>query len=987
MNCYYYFLRLLVFCSCLGTTAIASIPREMKVRQYLQRDTVLNDSIPEQDVVVYYNVDPTKPYLGRDSLQMHRIRNIPQVTLVQYLKGQLAGLYNQETSAEPGTVQQANFIRGLSVPILSANDQIKSRPLIVVDGIPLIDDHPMVYAIQDYYIQPLGAASSLQSILELDNIASIQLLKDYSTAGIYGPRAAHGVISITTKNARPGNRMLSVNLYSGFAEPTSVTSINADYEKRFRRPFYDLYATPQQAAAYPAYLSDSSNINYYGPSNWTDLYYKLTPLLAANGSLSGGGERSNFRVFAAHTKQVAAADDTDLKRYQGAFYLNMQPNKWMTISSMLHMTRLHRNRNRSLQERFAEYRYFPDMSTPLAPNKAMYGLFLQEHEKAFDKNINNSMLGKIVIHFELAKNLSFSPRFSIDYNENKRALFWPTTILNGNNYVSDYFGYNERISFDNILRYDYQLADKSKLLAEMGLNYQADAHRYNYASGYKGPNDFIKVNIVEGNSKLSNYLRATGFIPYYYSDFLEQRLISMYGRLSYTQAGQYRLSAMLRRDGSSLVQPNSRWFNAFNIDADYNLNQHLGMDWLDHLNVFASYGRMGIVPDSDREAAGPHYNSALGWEGNTAVFSYNGFGTINRPYYLGWVGYNIPWSYNNLSNLGLDLSIGKKYKLRAEYYARHMKDASLTIPTVAESGYRYVLSSGMAVRNSGIDLSLDAQFIVPGQRKLGWNSSFHIAYNVNKLTALPDGLQEVVIGDRKLQVGKRIDHFWLLKNEGIFKEDIEVPVNPVDYKILTYKDGPAFKAGDPRWLDVNKDYNIDDNDRQLMGNSMPKYIGGLYNQLTYGALAFSFQLYFQLDRWIINKNAAKFYDFANRDEASALDAVRDISFWEKNFDDQRYPLFNPWSAVSPYQAEQDMFLEDASFLKLRNLSIGYDFTSLVNRGRPTFSKCYTYISGTNLFSFTKYSGRDPELADFKGYDTGLGLRYPRIFTLGIKLDF
>lgn len=987
MNCFYYFFRLIVLCSCLGTTAMANIPREMKVRPYLQRDTVLKDTISNEDVIVYYNVDPTKPYLGRDSLSLHRISNLPQITLAQYLKGHLAAVYNQETSAEPGTVQQANFIRGLNTPVFRADDHLKSRPLIVVDGIPLIDDHPMVYDVQDYYIQPIGTATSLQSILELDNIASIQVLKDYSTAGIYGPRAANGVILVTTKNARPGDRMISFNVYSGFADPNSVTSINADYEKRFRRPFYDRYANPQQAAAYPAYLSDSSNVNYYGPSNWTDLYYKLTPLISANGSLSGGGERSNFRVFAGHTKQAAAADDTDLKRYQAAFYINMQPNKWMTISSMLHMTRLDRNRNRSLQERFAENRFIPDMSTPLAPNKEMYGLFLKEYDKAFDKNINNSLLGKISVNIEIAKNLHFSPRFSIDYNENKRSVFWPSTIMNGSNYVSDYFGYNERMNFDNILHYDHQFSDKSNLLTELGLNYQTDAHKYNYAVGYKGPNDFIKVNIVEGDSKKTNYLRATGFIPYYFSDYLGQRLISFFGRSSYSKENHYRVSAMLRRDGSSMLQPKQRWFNSFNIDADYNLNQHIAADWLDHLNVFASYGRMGIIPDTDREAVGPHYNSTLGWEGNKTVFSYNGIGTINRPYYAGWVGYDIPWSYNNLINLGIDLSFVKKYKLRAEYYERHMKNGSLTIPTVAESGYRYELINGMAVRNKGVDLTLEAQLKEAGKHKLGWNAAFNIAYNTNALTALPNGLKEIVLGNRKLEVGKRIDQFWLFQNEGIYLEDIDVPVNPVNYKILTYKNGPALKAGDPRWKDLNNDYNIDDSDRQLMGNSMPKYIGGLYNQFTYAAFDISFQLYFHLDRWIINKNAARFYDFANTDESSSLESVRDITFWEKNFDEQRYPIYNPWSAVTPYQAEQDMFLEDGAFVKLRNVSIGYDFTNHVNRTKPIFNKCYGYIAGTNLFTLSKYTGRDPELADFNGYDTGLGLRFPRIFTLGIKLDF
>lgn len=992
---YHYAVSLIIFGCGLWSLASASAYREMEARlspmqtiPLIQADTVAQDTtVEEEEVIVYYNIEPTKPSMGKDSVSLESINKFPHISLPQYLKGNVAGVYGHETSGEPGTVQEATVIRGLSHPVFTPYDMAKNKPLIILDGVPLMEDPTMVYDVQDYSLQPIGAATSLQTIIDMDNIESINVLKDYSTAGIYGPRAANGAIYITTKNARPGNRRISVNAYSGFATPPAVTTINADYEKNFRQPFYDKYATPEQAAAYPAYLSDSSNVNFYGPSNWTDLYYQATPLLSGNASLSGGGERSNFRVFAAHTTNASGADDTKFKRYQGAFYINMLPTEWMTISSMLQMTRLDRDRNRSLSERFAETRFFPDMSTPLAPNKAMYGLFLDEYDKVIDDNLNSSMVGRIAVNFAILKNLNFSPRFSIDYNENKRDVFWPSTLMTGNNYVSNYFGYNERMAFDNILTYDHVFTNNTNLLVEAGMGYQADAQKYNYGVGYRGPNDFIKVNIVEGNSAHADYLRAVGFIPYYYSDRIYQRLISFYGRFTYAKANQYNIAALVRRDGSSAVQPNSRWFNSFNFHGEYDFNYHLEPDFLDHFKLSASYGRMAIIPFSDREAAGPHYTSGLGWDGNRSVFSYNGIGTVTRPYYSGWVGYDVPWSYNDLANIGLEAGFLNKFTVRAEYYNRHTKDIVTAVPTVAESGYRYEMRNGMNVRNSGVDITIGVNMPQSDRNKFGWNTAFNIAYNNNKLTALPNYLQEIIVGDRKLQVGERIDQFWLLKNEGIYERDLDVPVTPGQYKILTYNSGTAFRGGDPRWQDVNGDYNIDNDDRQLMGNIMPKYIGGFYNQFTYGPVDLSFQLYFNLDRQIINAGAAKFYDFVNTDEANNINAVRDITFWEKNFDDQSYPLYNPWSAVTPYQAEQDMFMEDGSFVKLRNLSVGYDLTNVINGSKQTFNKFYVYISGNNLLTISKYSGRDPELVDFYGYDRGLGIRFPRTFTLGVKLDF
>jgi len=941
----------------------------------------------ETDSIVIYDVDPTKSYLGLDSVRMVPAGKIPSVTLHQLLKGNAPGVYVRETSGEPGTVQQGTLVRGAAHPVLSPYDVAKNRPLILLNGIPLIEDPSIVYDIQDYALQPVGTATSIQSIFDPENIESIHVLKDYGTTAIYGPRAVNGVLYVTTKNAHPGERKLSLSGYSGFAAPRAVNTINADWEKNFRRPFYDRYATPAQEAAYPAYLSDSSNVNFYGPSNWTDLYYAATPVYSVSGSLSGGGERSNFRFYAGHTSNTGAADETSLKRYQGAFYINMLPTPWMTVSSMLHMTRLDRGRNRSVSERLGETRFIPDMTTPLSPNKDMYGLFVQEYDKAIDDNINSSLVGQIAVNFALLKNLNFSPRFSIDYNENKRNVFWPSTLMSGNNYVSNYLGYNERMVFDNALTYDLFFDNSARLAIEAGMNYQADASKYNYGVGYKGPNDFIKVNAVEGDSKKANYLRAVGFIPYYYSDRIRHRMASVYGRANYVREGWYKVGALLRRDGSSQVQPTNRWYTSYALNGEYDLIRHLPQGVVDRLRAGVSHGRMGNVPFSDREAGGPQYVSGQGWEGNKAIFSYNGIGTIARPYSSGWIGYDLPWSYTDMTNVSVDIGLFGQFGLRAEYYSKHGKDMLLGVPTVAESGYQSRILNGMAVRNTGIDLTLDYALPRSDGRKLDWSTSFNIAFNTNELTALPNALRKIAVGNRQLAVGERIDRFWLLRNEGIYLDDVDVPVDPQSYKALTYNGGTVFKKGDPRWTDADGDYNIDNNDRQLMGNIIPKYVGGFYNRFAYGRADLSFQLYFNIGREIINAQAARYFDFANMDESGSITGVRDITFWEQNFDENAYPLYNPWSAVSPYQAEQDMFLEDGSFVKLRNLSVGYDLTALVNRQKQTFDRFYVYLSGNNLLTYTKYSGRDPELVDFYGYDTGMGIRIPRTFTLGVKLDF
>ncbi|MGB3104295.1 SusC/RagA family TonB-linked outer membrane protein [Sphingobacterium siyangense] len=955
------------------------VDRSLFTKLKNQSDTVSRDS------VVFYSSDPTKPYLGVDTVNISGAKKRPYLTLQQMLKGTNAGVYVQEPSGEPGTIKQNVLIRGLSRPIITIEDVNKSKPLIVINGIPLIDDQTLSYAIQNYSLQPIGAATNINSIFNMDNIESINILKDYGTAGIFGPRASNGVIYITTKNAKAGQRKISVNSHYGYATPSSVTTINAAFEKQFRSPFYAKYATESQLASYPAYLSDSSNVNFYGPSNWTDIYYKAKPIYDINGSLEGGSQRANFRFFGNYAGDAGAADETNLNRYQAAFYLNMLPIRWLTISSMIQGTRMNRDRNRSITERLGETAYIPDLSTPLAPNKDLYGLYVDEYKKSLDDNNITSLLGSFALNFAILKNLNFAPKLYLDYNENVRNVFWPSTLMSGNNYVSNYYGYNERMVFDNTLNYKYTLDDKSDVLIEAGFNYQSDKQKYNFIQGYKGPNDFIKVNVVEGDSQKSNYLKSVGFIPYYYQDRIDFKLASAYLRGTYTLNNVLKLGALVRRDGSSAVQSDHQWFTSYTFNGEYDFNSLLKSELLGGFKLLASWGRLGNLPSTDIESAGPQYGAELGWNSNKNVISYNGIGTITRPYQSGWIGYNLPWSYTDMFNAGIDFALkGDRVTSRIEFYNKDNQDVSFTVPTVAESGYQFERLNGMAINNKGIDFTINFNFPASPKR-LSWNSSFNLSYNTNELKALPNGLRDIEIGNRKLAIGNRIDQFWVLKNQGIYENDLDVPVN-ADHKILTYN-GTVLKGGDPRWLDSNGDFDINNNDRVLMGNYIPKFTGGFYNRFAWNNFDLSFLLYFNLKKDALNAQAARYFDFANQDEGHTLNSVRDITYWEKNFDETAYPLYNPWSPVSPYQAEQDMFLEDASFAKLRNLTFGYDFTSLIKRHNERFSKMYLYLSGSNLLTLTKYSGRDPELVNFYGYDTGEGLRLPKTIVLGIKLDF
>jgi hypothetical protein len=292
----------------------------------------------------------------------------------------------------------------------------------------------------------------------------------------------------------------------------------------------------------------------------------------------------------------------------------------------------------------------------------------------------------------------------------------------------------------------------------------------------------------------------------------------------------------------------------------------------------------------------------------------------------------------------------------------------------------------MAVRNTGVELGL-AGTILKSSAGLSWTSGINLNFNRNKLTALPNGLDQLVIGDMKLKVGQPIDQFFIYQNQGIYNTDSEVPVNPANNKRLSFQ-GTPLKAGDPKWKDVNGDYVIDENDKVLKGNAMPKLTGGWSNDFHYGNFDLNFNIIFAVGQKALNQSAASQYDFINRESGNDINSIKEIFSWQQNPKAIQYPIYNPWSSVVPYRLDQDLFLENASYAKLRTVSLGYDLTraGFFKKMKSTIKRAYIYVTANNLVTVTSFTGTDPELIDYNGIYNGYGMAIPRTYILGIKLD-
>jgi TonB-linked SusC/RagA family outer membrane protein len=953
-----------------------------KIKYVSQKDSLRKDSLEQIKLKTLYN-----KLSGSIQKSTNDLALFPAISLQQNLKGNYAGLYIQEPSGEPGSIQNM-LIRGAPLPLLSKKDLYQSQPLVVLDGIPLVAEHPFAYDTQQYDFNRMGTSTNLLAGIDLNNIASVEVLKDLAASAIYGPRGVNGVVLLKSKT--PTNtRTVSFNSYIGMVQKPHVNTINGKYENDFRQRFYDIYTTNGRYSddeEYPVYLSDSLNSVYSGKSNWTDLYYKNAMIYGINLGLSGGTDRANFRFSLGNTKSQGVADETALDRYSVMFNINMKPVKWLLFSAMINANRLNRDRNRNLRDRFTQVNYFPDMGSPLAPNKDYYASYLTQYAKGFDDNKTNSIQGYAKLEATLGKFI-LSSTFNVDYSEGYRDVFYARTLMQGNSYASNYYGFSQRLMMENKASYNFNINTVHDFHVTLGQSMMWDIYKYNNAYAYKGSNDYIKINLLRSDPNAGDYLLPSAFpreLTYRMLDKTADNLLSFYGKADYSFSDKYFLAATLRLDGSSNAQPTKRYFYSPVIAAGWNVKNELLKDntLFNDLVLRASVGRMGRTNVYDSYAQGPQYTASVGYTGNLTVPGYNAFGVLTRSYQFGWVGYDIPWAYSDQLNVGVDVSMLKnRLNFALDFYSKTEKNGLIGIPAFAEYGYKQSIESGLSVNNTGIDFTVSTQVIA--KSKFSWNSALNLNHNRNKLKALPRGLQQIVIDSRFLKIGEPVDQYWVLENEGIYNADADVPV--VNGQPLKYN-GTVLKAGDPRWKDQNGDNRIDENDKVLKGHSLPVLSGGLDNNFKYGNWSLATNIYFNLGRKVLNQEMASRFDFVNREGNSELNSIKEITFWEKRGDYTKYPLYNPWSSIIPYRIDQDLFLENASFLKLRSVSLGYDLVSMLKRKNIKINKFFVYASVNNVLTITPYTGVDPELVGYDGINTGYGLPIPRTYVLGVKME-
>ncbi|WP_346320538.1 SusC/RagA family TonB-linked outer membrane protein [Chitinophaga sp. YIM B06452] len=938
--------------------------------------------VSARDTIGYlrYNEMMLRTNGAASTLNLDEVKKLPYNSLHQMLLGRVTGADVRIPSAEPGK-RSALFIRGASGLLLKNGDLFGAQPLYVVDGVPLINDHAFAYDIQRFDFNRLGSEIDPLVFLDMNDMYKVEVLKDFAASARYGPFASNGVVNISTRGPRTGELRVEVNGYAGIMMKPVADVINGRWERDFRLPFYDKYATAEQYRSFPAYLADSTNAQYYGNADWDEAYYRYGWTTGLQAAVSGGNRLASFRFSVGEASQQNA-DKTSMRRYSVNFGINITPVKRLEWSTFINAGMVNRKRNNSLRDRMGDEDYILNLERPPSPNKALLEEYYGYLEKGRDRNRNTSIRVLNNLSYNLATGLTFSSRFSIDYGQNFRDLFIPRTVNDGNSFVSNFDGIQSRMVLDNSLEYIRTLGKMHKFTITAGQYGQWDQWRYIYGKAYRGKSDYIQIyqpGIDLSPEGGSHNLRFTAN----FKDRIKANLASFYGNIQYDLASKYSLRLYLRYDGSSNVNPDKRWRMFPTLSAAWQMKEEKFLKdsrLISNMRLRLSAGRIGKAYQLDYYKGGPIYNVEAGWEGTPNMATYNAFPILNAAYETGYISPGLGWAYTDQLNAGLDVGVLKdRVTFSVDVYSKTDRDLLMKVPVVEELGYSGVVKNGMDIRNYGGELTVDVAVI--RNKNFAWSTALNASANKTKLLALPDGAQDVVLGNRRFMVGKPVDKYWLLINDGIYNSASEIPQG------RSYQ-GLPMKVGDPNWRDVNGDNTIDDKDRVISGTHNPAVQGGWANTLRYRQLELNMLFAYAFGRKLINEALAQRFDFVNREGADAVAGIKEVFYWsEPEGDLDRIPKYNPWSPVQAYQPNQTLFLEEASFVRLRSLTLTYNFSPKWI-AKNDIRQLRVYVTGNNLLTWTRYSGGDPEAFDYFGYDQG-GYNWPqpKSFTLGFNLQF
>ncbi|QEC76189.1 SusC/RagA family TonB-linked outer membrane protein [Mucilaginibacter ginsenosidivorax] len=882
-------------------------------------------------VVVGYGTQSRASLTGSVSkIKGADIENIPVPSLESAIQGRTPGVYIQ---AQNGKLGQGIQVRIRGASSVSAGNQ----PLYVVDGLPItVDD-----------FSSNGASTNPLVDLNQNDIESIDILKDASAAAIYGSRASNGVVLVTTKKGKAGDTKVTYNQYYGFSKPTREREfLNAEQYVTLLRLAGAAggYSTTSVEARLKRYAAGSDNYKTYAVNtDWQKEITQHAPVQNYNLVLSGGTDKTKFYISGTYNNQKGFLVGNAINQYSLRTNVSNQANKWLEVGANLSVSRT-KNYRLSNDDQFSTPEQIVALS-PITPvidprtgltsgaldpttgtpnsNYPIYYNPLLNAQNAYFNTIDYRNLGNVYAQVKLLPSLSFRSEVGVDILNSSEDSY-AGSLTSRNSGTPNGVGFNSSVTSvnfntNNFLQFIKDFG-KSNINAVGGMTYQRQQNDLNSISGDQFPSDAYKklissADITAGSSSSTAY-----------------SLLSYFARANYKFDEKYLLSVSGRIDGSSRFGANHRYgfFPAGSVgwvisQEGFMKQQQLVSD----LKLRASYGITG--------------NSEIGNFPSRGLFSEFGYAGVagSRPTQL--PNPDLKWETSATTDIGLDVGFfNGRLSGQFDVYLRKTKDLLLNVQVPATSGYTTITQNLGKLQNKGFEMQIDSKNIVG--KEVTWSTSFNFSVNRNKITDLKG---QVITGSgdgvNRAVEGQPLGVFYTVEFAG---------ADPANGDALYYKNTDL--GGGKRDRTTTNDYNAAT--PVVVGDPNPKFIAGLNNTVSYKGIDFSFLLQ--------EVNGDKIYNgggqymsvgFNNGADNQTIDQLQS---WKKAGDVTMVPearLFGG-NGVSP----SSRYLSDGSYLRLKNIVLGYNFPKAILE-KIKLRSLRVYAQATNLATWTKYKGWDPEL--------------------------
>lgn len=919
----------------------------------------------EQVVVIGYGSVKKSDVTGAvASVKTEALKQIPSNSVEGLLQGRAAGLQVVNASQDPGAGSTVRIRGGSSL-------RGSNSPLVVVDGFPL------------------GDAGDLKQINPAD-IVNMEILKDASASAIYGSRGANGVIMITTKRAKTGTTTVTVR--------QQVTISQFDSE-------LDLWRDPVMMASLnnesringgldPLYIGKTSSTGVYYPSieelqttwttntRWDDLVFRDTPISNnTTATVSSSNDKTNFNLSANYYTDngMYIKDSYSKGGYNLSIDHNIYDNFKVRFSNIL--SRGTRNSNGGLAYwRNPIYPVYDDGGDYYLTNASDFGHPMAITDLKKNKSKTLDVISSGALEWQLLPYLKLTTQLNYKYGTSVSDQYYPKkyteagTFSNGQGQIDNWEGHNlVSETFAN-----FQKAfDKHDIGAMVGYSYEY----YMSRSSGQTAKDFVNESL--GNENMGAGNPEKNVITNGYSD---NKLISGMLRLNYVYNNKYLLTFTARTDGSSKFGKNNKWAMFPSGAVSWKAHEE---SFIKNLNVFDelkfrfSYGisgNQGISPYQtlSRYGTDKYYN-----DGNWVT-------TIGPGYVSGWTGPgwiyrvwsgipnpDLKWETTAQSDFGIDMAfLDRRLRVSFDYYDKQTRDLLRERNLALSSGYDKMWVNDGKIQNRGFEVTVDADIIHTKDWKL--NGTLIYSRNRNKVLDLGSSLESGLITDpmtgtlfefsgnnleqyrdytNVLAIGQPVNAFYGYKVNGI--------VQTLDEGVRAGLSGDYANPGEFKYMNLNGDEEITEADKAIIGDPNPDFTASLALSLSWKKFDVSIFLNGVFGQDVVNTKA-----FGEPSNAPFR--------WTPDNPTNRYPSLRDGRQVK----FSDWWLEDGSFLRVQNLNVGYTF----DLPKQSFlSKARLYVNASNLYTFTKFDGYDPEV----GLDGIYGGGYPRLrkFTFGLDLTF